>query len=292
MNAKGWFGALAALGAAGAITGFLLVAGHLEVGRYTRANRLLLAALQGDEPTVRTMLKRGADPNEVLSIAAVGASPSVLEILIDAGGDPNWDGVFQTPLAAAAFVDRQDVVSLLIRRGADPNRADRRGKTPLRIAVLGEHPAMVRHLVSLGARVAPDGGALLQTAVRTGSEPMVNLLVELGVRPDQRHSEETALHVAARHGNLDAVRALIELGAFVHAIDAQGQTPLHVALGVRGEANEALVAMLLRNGADLEARDHAGRTPIEVASEEGHVWLAGSLRAESVDAFLEAQPAE
>jgi len=40
----------------------------------------------------------------------------------------------------------------------------------------------------------------------------------------------SALHLAARHGNLDVVKSLINRGADVGAQDESGQTPLHLAL--------------------------------------------------------------
>ena len=41
---------------------------------------------------------------------------------------------------------------------------------------------------------------------------------------------ETPLHIAARHGNVEGLRKLLEGGADVNVRDIHGRTPLHLAV--------------------------------------------------------------
>ncbi|XP_053784973.1 60 kDa lysophospholipase isoform X3 [Desmodus rotundus] len=94
----------------------------------------------------------------------------------------------------------------------------------------------------------------------------------LGVAQLLRLSQETdavrdaltpGLACAAAHaGDLEALRALAELGSDLNLQDFSGQTPLHVAAR-RGHAGVA--TMLLQRGADVNALDEDGLSPLLLA---------------------------
>jgi len=70
-----------------------------------------------------------------------------------------------TPLQTAAFHGRNDVVALLIKKGADVNVADGYGYTPLHLAANGDFLDIVKQLVKAGANAdaktrAIPGGVL------------------------------------------------------------------------------------------------------------------------------------
>lgn len=78
-------------------------------------------------------------------------------------------------LHLAILMDRQDLVDLLIARGADPNRPDLGGELPL------------------------------VTALKRGNEPLMRHLVERGAEPDRPdRSGRTALEHAQALGRLEA----------------------------------------------------------------------------------------
>ena len=58
-----------------------------------------------------------------------------------------------TPLQTAARHGRDNVVALLIKKGADVNAADDYGYTPLHLAAEGGHIGVVKRLVRAGAKV-------------------------------------------------------------------------------------------------------------------------------------------
>jgi serine protease inhibitor/ankyrin repeat protein len=73
----------------------------------------------------------------------------------------------------------------------------------------------------------------------------------------------TPLHVAARQGNIEAVRSLIAQGAEVNARDDHGETPLHEAASV---TCIDVVQLLVANGADVNAKSKNAVAPLDRAS--------------------------
>ncbi|XP_047652624.1 60 kDa lysophospholipase [Phacochoerus africanus] len=81
---------------------------------------------------------------------------------------------------------------------------------------------------------------------------------------------------AAHAGDLEALRALEELGSDLSLEDFGGQTPLHAA--ARG-GHVGTVAMLLQRGLDANARDKDGLSPLLLAVRGRHQGVIGLLRA-------------
>lgn len=71
----------------------------------------------------------------------------------------------------------------------------------------------------------------------------------------------TALHYAADAGELNIITMLLERGADINAADAEGLSPLHLALDDDGEA----ARLLLLRGADVTAKTNAGFSPLDCA---------------------------
>ena len=83
--------------------------------------------------------------------------------------------------------------------------------------------------------------------------------------------------LAARGGNVERVRTLLEQGAIVNSRDRNGDSPLNMAAA---KGNVALVALLLRSGADVNLANLSGVTPLMSAVFAG--------QAELVRTFLDA----
>lgn len=80
-----------------------------------------------------------------------------------------------------------------------------------------------------------------------------------------------SLHKAAREGDADRVRKLLDAGADVNVRNANKQrlqyTPLHWAAR---NGHLEIAEILISRGADLDAEDPAYSTPLYLAAEEGY----------------------
>lgn len=147
-----------------------------------------------------------------------------------------------------------------------------RTRTGVLLALLCAAPGAGRAAVD-----APLAGAVMRQdheAVRT--------LLAAGADVDAPLGDGmTALHWAARHGDLRSARRLLAAGADVESATRLGRhTPLHVA----SRAGHApVVAALLAHGTDAEARTTAGAAPLHFAAQSGSAGAVEALLAHGVD---------
>lgn len=85
---------------------------------------------------------------------------------------------------------------------------------------------------------------------------------------------QTATHIAALHGNVEALSKLIQLGANPNLQNDMGQVPLHFAAHANKKAME-IVKLLLNHDADPNVIDMRGTFPYENANDEAIRALLG-----------------
>jgi ankyrin repeat protein len=214
-----------------------------------------------------------ADINEVRRLLDSGADVNV-PVRSTEPFNSNWG---DTPLHMAAQDGRGDIARLLLSRGADFNRGNDRGNTPLHRAV--EYPELMATLIEAGADVnRPDarGQTPLHWAALRPDATSATLLLARGADPNSAdHDGQIPLHFAARTG-ADVVNALVGQGSDTNAGDRLGARPLHVAAAAR---HYPAADALLRAGAQANATDSFGCTPLYDAKRQGAVALASLLRS-------------
>lgn len=98
------------------------------------AHRLHAAVRVGDPAAVEAALAAGADINRsgALELAILMERQDIVDLLIERGADVNRAGPSgDLPLAVAARRGRLEMMQRLIDKGADPRLRDRRGMTAL-----------------------------------------------------------------------------------------------------------------------------------------------------------------
>ena len=196
-----------------------------------------------------------------LAYAVVNKDLNMLDSLLNAGIDINVteeDRGATVLLIACSFKDYENVVSILISRGADVNFKGKDGRTPLMWAA-GNSLETSKILLDNGADVKANGddgmNAFIQSAFGILSKKVdtevMDLLLENGADVNSELSGRdaagwTALLFASVNGDIELAEYLISHGANVNHTSNEGSTALSLA---RQEKYEALVNLLKERGA-------------------------------------------
>lgn len=84
-----------------------------------------------------------------------------------------------------------------------------------------------------------------------------------GAGGDEARDECTPLHLCCQWGLEQVVQTLIEHGADVNVRDAEGKTPVHVA--IQNQHSQIISLLLCHPNIDLNKRDKKGLTPFATA---------------------------
>ncbi len=174
-----------------------------------------------------------------------------------------WSNTYDDFFAAVERDANSRVLELLLR-GFDPNTISPRGGTALMIAIQEPSPKVLQVLLGLDQvdvnLINRHDETALMLASLKGLEPAVRRLIERGA--DVNKTGWTALHYAATGGHVGIMRLLFEHHAFVDPESPNGTTPLMMAARYgNGEA----VKLLLEEGAVVTARNRLGLSALDFA---------------------------
>ncbi len=194
--------------------------GPRKAAQLKTVNVSLQASIEnGVLPAVGALLKRTTktrlnkvDENGlgVIHYAAIHCRPDVLSLLILAGADvslprstPDQQPTNTQAIHLAARSGGLDTICCLLRYGAKSSVKGEQGWAAIHYAAFHNYQSIVAHLASV------DPGCI---ELETGDK-----------------QKATPLLLAARNGGFDTVKALIELGANVKAIDSFSRNIVHIA---------------------------------------------------------------
>ena len=180
----------------------------------------------------------------------------------------------------------REVISMLIRAGADLSATNNRGQTPLylfiKLVVKNMAPlSSVEEMVGMGADVTAvnDSGNTLLHSIFIGTgdangpphrgrpnsqrfKEVIDYLVQLGVDINaENHAGEVPLDLASRYSAVSVVSHLIEKGANVE----MATRSLHNAVFAR---SFSVTYRLLEAGADVHGVNDRNRTPLHLAIDD------------------------
>ena len=229
--------------------------------------------------------------NDGLAFACKEKRPSpqlvtITKRLIDAGASPCGaaDSPSASPLCAAAESGQADLVSLLLRHGANANcSVTKQGPLLDAVTVSALHLAAQHGHVDT-VKVLLDAGACPMTKIETNSEERYLA----GDASAPYHAGTTPLMLACRHKSSKAAyevakSILVPSPAFsVLAEEAHGGTALHFAAAA-GHCD--VVALLLEAGAAVDSTDRFGYTPLLIAGLNKQPAVFQQLLAAGADGF-------
>jgi len=147
---------------------FVLIGGLISgvalcyASKSDKVERLCRAIVQGNIFDLHRLTESGVDVNErhpfgwtALHVAAVNGSPRAVQVLLEAGADPNAQDEFSTPFKTAARQHRK-VMEVIIGReeefsGRLSKNANFSGFTPLHYAALADDYECIKLLLDKGA---------------------------------------------------------------------------------------------------------------------------------------------
>jgi ankyrin repeat protein len=207
-----------------------------------------------------------------LGRAVVEGDADVVRVLVAAGAPVNDQGDM---LHKAAWSGQARVMTALLDAGADVNARNANGESPLRYAAClarktARNERMIRLLLDRGAEHD------VFTAAAVGDAEVLR-----GILHSERQAARacsfgstTALHWAARAGNADAARCLLDAGADVDAGPPDAPTPFQQAT-TGGHLD--IAHLLLEHGANPNAHGR-GRPCLSMAQATGDKEMVKLLR--------------
>ncbi|KAJ8133111.1 hypothetical protein O1611_g512 [Lasiodiplodia mahajangana] len=163
----------------------------------------------------------------------------------------------------------------LLENGADPNAFDDEGIPVLHHAIRHSTRAVNRR----EDRRCPD------FLLHHGADPTIK---------SKGENNESALHVAIRHGNLPIFQLLLIYGADPSDTDSDGRPPMFALFGSKANYSEesyrSLLSGLVGRGAELDQPDNKGRRALHLAAQhqlpyvtQKLIWLGADCNYEDED---------
>ena len=205
-----------------------------------------------------------------LELACVSGKTEMVSWLIKNGANPDGAPGIHNGLWTALRYENETLLRVLLEGGADVNIERGKGDTPFRVVCTRGLPYFAEILIEAGAnynfKEKSLGKTSLRAAAHFGQTEMVQLLLDKGLDPNVRDDWGwTPLHVAI---NPETAKALIDGGADIHAKAKDGNEAIHSLVG---ENMLDSVKYLLSLGVDVDAYGKNNMTPLHQAAVFNHI---------------------
>ncbi|XP_054714846.1 ankyrin repeat domain-containing protein 27-like isoform X1 [Uloborus diversus] len=256
-----------------------------------------------EEPVRKIPKLSGVSPLQRKLYAAVLSddASAVHDIL---QSDPNiidmTDSYGNTALHKAVRYGREEIVRMLLVKGACTNLQDEQGRSPLHDIVCGcfgdeeesEYEEfkptqlslnggcirIMKELLTAGADVLlqeESDCTPLHFVLVSGNVAAAAILVDVkseNYRQDYRG--DTPLHLAAWGGYIEIVEKLLAAGVNTRVQNKRGETPFHIALNW---GNHSLATILVDADSENNLQDEFGQTSLHLAARYGFVRISRKL---------------
>jgi len=248
----------------------------VKVANHDGATPLSLACESGSAPMIDKLLNAGADVNEKgphgetpLMMASRNGNVEAMKVLLDHHADVSAKETLRgtTALMWAAEQSHAAAAKLLIAHGADVNAASAPEIRP-RGAYLAPSAAARFANGDTFDRRRPARTAAPERAITSGDD-VADAAAFFGNRNQVKDGGGiTPLVFAAREGDFDTVKALVEAGANVNQTTNYGWTAL---LTATQNKNYKIGKYLLEHGADPNIANHGGWRPLYLATDNRNI---------------------
>ena len=219
----------------------------------------------GSLDAARYYISKGEDMEQLLfgkpllAHAVTEGNLEMAKILI--GGGANVDASGRDGVSLLHGACKELAISqcaFLLENGADPNKTDKVGNTPLHFAV--SPPSKRVSTYSFKTNVSAEKSPTYIQAIE-----LVDMLVKRGANLEAaNHRGHTPFFTmfTLKDSSFELIDHLAGLGAIVDTQDEDGNTCLHYAVA---SEDENLLRLLLEKGADMHVLNFNGFTPYEFA---------------------------
>ncbi|KAK5925302.1 hypothetical protein CgunFtcFv8_017837 [Champsocephalus gunnari] len=212
----------------------------------------------------------------------ISSPPSVLPLYPSVDIDAHTESNHDTALTLACAGGHEELVSVLIARGANIEHRDKKGFTPLILAATAGHVGVVEVLLDKGGDIEAQSERTKDTplslACSGGRQEVVELLLLRGANKEHRNvSDYTPLSLAASGGYVNIIKILLNAGAEINSRTGSklGISPLMLA-AMNGHV--PAVKLLLDMGSDINAQIETNRnTALTLACFQGRAEVVSLL---------------
>ncbi|XP_035382701.1 ankyrin repeat and KH domain-containing protein 1 isoform X2 [Electrophorus electricus] len=240
-----------------------------------------IMAVSSRVPMLNTTTSPIPQPTAQTPINTV-SPPSMLPLYPSVDIDAHTESNHDTALTLACAGGHEELVSVLIARGANIEHRDKKGFTPLILAATAGHVGVVEILLDKGGDIEAQSERTKDTplslACSGGRQEVVELLLLRGANKEHRNvSDYTPLSLAASGGYVNIIKILLNAGAEINSRTGSklGISPLMLA-AMNGHV--PAVKLLLDMGSDINAQIETNRnTALTLACFQGRAEVVSLL---------------